>query len=278
MLPDEFIPVAEERGLIIPLGEWVLRAAATHLRRWLDGGLAPIIVAANVYGRAVPLTRFRIAPRPDSRGDGGAGGADRARGDRERPRARDVDAAAALLGRLRDRGVWIAIDDFGTGYSSLGYLRRFPLRRLKIDKGFSRPASGRDSVGRSDREDRDRDLAGTGVGESSQRKGARRSGSTGFLRFHGCDEAQGYFIERPVPEEAFLRFVAAEDVRPRPSSPRPDPADVSVPVPDRLSREAHGRAWRRAGPCPAPRRATMSPGCPRGAAPRPHRSQREKAG
>ena len=174
LLPDQFIPVAEERGLIIPLGEWVLRAAATHLRRWLDGGLAPIVVAANVSA-----VQFR-SPDFESRlvrilEETGVPAELIELEVTESVLARDVDAVAALLGRLRDRGVSIAIDDFGTGYSSLGYLRRFPLRRLKIDKGFvagiwtdpSAAAIVRTVIGIS-----------RGWGSRSSRKASRRSGST----------------------------------------------------------------------------------------------------
>jgi diguanylate cyclase (GGDEF)-like protein/PAS domain S-box-containing protein len=205
VLPEHFIPVAEERGLIVPLGEWVLRAAATRLRKWLDDGLEPIVVAANVSAvqfrspdfesRLVRILEETGVP-PDLIEVELT----------ESILARDVDATAALLGRLRDRGVSIAIDDFGTGYSSLGYLRRFPLKRLKIDKGFvggiwtdpSAAAIVRTVIGIS-----------RGLGLKVVAEGVEEKRQYSFLRFHGCDEAQGYFIKRPVPEEEFLRFVAA---------------------------------------------------------------------
>jgi len=205
VLPDQFIPVAEERGLIVPLGEWVLRAAATRLRKWLDDGLAPLVVAANVSA-----AQFR-SPGFESRlvailEETGVPPELIELEVTESILARDVDAAAALLGRLRDRGVSISIDDFGTGYSSLGYLRRFPLRRLKIDKGFvagiwvdpSAAAIVRTVIG-----------IARGLGLKVVAEGVEEKRQYSFLRFHGCDEAQGFFVKRPVPEEAFLRFVAA---------------------------------------------------------------------
>ena len=208
--PGVFIPVAEERGLIVPLGEWVLRAAATQLRRWLDDGLPPIIVAVNVSA-----AQFRS---PDFEG--------RLVGTLEETGvppelieleltesilARDVEAAAALLARLRSRGLSISIDDFGTGYSSLGYLRKFPLQRLKIDQGFVReiwndPSAAaivRTVIGMS-----------RGLGLKVVAEGVEEKRQYSFLRFHGCDEAQGYFIKRPVPPEAFRAFLEAGDFDP----------------------------------------------------------------
>jgi EAL domain-containing protein (putative c-di-GMP-specific phosphodiesterase class I) len=203
VLPGEFIPVAEERGLIVPLGEWVLRAAAAQLRRWLDDGLAPIIVATNVSA-----AQFRSPDFESSLvrilDETGVPPELMELEVTESLLARDVDAAAALLGRLRDRGVSISIDDFGTGYSSLSYLRRFPLRRLKIDRSFvngiwtdpSAAAIVRTVIGIS-----------RGLGLRVVAEGVEEKRQYSFLRFHGCDEAQGFFIQKPVPEDAFRLFV-----------------------------------------------------------------------
>ena len=208
--PGVFIPVAEERGLIVPLGEWVLRAAATQLRQWLDAGLPRIVVAVNVSA-----AQFRS---PDFEGrlvevlaETGAPPELMELEVTESVLARDVEAAAALLGRLRTRGISIAIDDFGTGYSSLGYLRKFPLQRLKIDQGFVReiwndPSAAaivRTVIGMS-----------RGLGLKVVAEGVEEKRQFSFLRFHGCDEAQGYFIKRPVPAEAFRAFLEAGDFDP----------------------------------------------------------------
>ncbi len=208
--PGVFIPVAEERGLIVPLGEWVLRTAATQLRQWLDAGLPRIVVAVNVSA-----AQFRS---PDFEGrlvevlaETGVPPELMELEVTESVLARDVEAAAALLGRLRTRGISIAIDDFGTGYSSLGYLRKFPLQRLKIDQGFVReiwndPSAAaivRTVIGMS-----------RGLGLKVVAEGVEEKRQFSFLRFHGCDEAQGYFIKRPVPAEAFRTFLEAGDFDP----------------------------------------------------------------
>lgn len=210
--PGVFIPVAEERGLIVPLGEWVLRAAATQLRQWLDAGLPRIVVAVNVSAAQFRSPDFetRLVEVLE------ASGVPPELIELELTEsvlARDVEAAAALLGRLRARGVSIAIDDFGTGYSSLGYLRKFPLQRLKIDQGFVReiwndPSAAaivRTVIGMS-----------RGLGLKVVAEGVEEKRQFSFLRFHGCDEAQGYFIKRPVPPEAFREFLEAGDFDPDP--------------------------------------------------------------
>lgn len=208
--PGVFIPVAEERGLIVPLGEWVLRAAAAQLRQWLDAGLPRVVVAVNVSaaqfrspdfeGRLVGILEETGVPPELMELEL-----------TESILARDVEAAAALLGRLRSRGLSISIDDFGTGYSSLGYLRKFPLQRLKIDQGFVReiwndPSAAaivRTVIGMS-----------RGLGLKVVAEGVEEKRQYSFLRFHGCDEAQGYFIKRPVPPEAFRAFLEAGDFDP----------------------------------------------------------------
>jgi diguanylate cyclase (GGDEF)-like protein/PAS domain S-box-containing protein len=208
--PGVFIPVAEERGLIVPLGEWVLRAAASQLRQWLDAGLPRVVVAVNVSaaqfrspdfeGRLVEILAETGVPPELIELEV-----------TESVLARDVEAAAALLGRLRTRGISIAIDDFGTGYSSLGYLRKFPLQRLKIDQGFVReiwndPSAAaivRTVIGMS-----------RGLGLKVVAEGVEEKRQFSFLRFHGCDEAQGYFIKRPVPPEVFRAFLEAGDFDP----------------------------------------------------------------
>ncbi len=208
--PGVFIPVAEERGLIVPLGEWVLRAAATQLRQWLDAGLPRVLVAVNVSaaqfrspdfeGRLVEILEETGVPPELMELEV-----------TESVLARDVEAAAALLGRLRTRGISIAIDDFGTGYSSLGYLRKFPLQRLKIDQGFVREIWNDPSAAAIVRT-----VIGMarGLGLKVVAEGVEEKRQFSFLRFHGCDEAQGYFIKRPVPAEDFRAFLEAGDFDP----------------------------------------------------------------
>ena len=135
--PNTFIPMAEETGLIVEIGEWVLRKACLQVRRWLDGGMAPVRVAVNLSAkqfRHADLAAVVRSALSDARLEPGYLELELT----ESAVMDDAEKSAATLQLLSTMGVHISIDDFGTGYSSLSYLRRFPLDKLKIDRSFVR--------------------------------------------------------------------------------------------------------------------------------------------
>lgn len=196
--PLEFIPLSEETGLIVPIGEWVLAEVAAQVLRWREAGLGAIRIAVNLSPR-----QFR---QPDFM----------AMLDRAIPPAcrpldwleleltegvlmDDPEASARLLRQLRDRGVRLAVDDFGTGYSSLSYLKRFPLDVLKIDRSFVQDIeSNRDSAV----------IAGAvtalshSLGLEVVAEGVENESQYNCLRTLHCDMVQGFLLGRPMPPEA----------------------------------------------------------------------------
>ncbi|MCE9649079.1 MAG: EAL domain-containing protein [Parvibaculum sp.] len=201
--PDLFIPVAERCGFISDVTKWVLDEACRQNRAWQDAGLPKIGVAVNVS--AVDLRR------PDLTDTVANTLVTRALSPQylelevtESMVMRDVDVVIGTLRRLRSLGVGIGIDDFGTGYSSLAYLKRFPVKRLKIDRSFVRDiADAREGkiipkviI----------DLAHA-LGLNVLAEGVEDVAQLEILRTLGCDEAQGYFLGRPMPAAEFETFL-----------------------------------------------------------------------
>jgi predicted signal transduction protein with EAL and GGDEF domain/DNA-binding response OmpR family regulator len=197
--PIEFIPLAEETGLIVPLSDWVLRTACRQARAWQLAGLEPVHVAVNVsaaYLQRANLAHAVACALAESGLEPQCLGLELT----ESVLARDMDATLALFMGLRDTGVQLAIDDFGTGYSSLSYLRRFPLHTLKIDRSFVRDlphdedavalATAIIAMGRSLK----LDLIAEGVETPLQLE---------FLRAQGCERFQGYLFSAAVPPQEF---------------------------------------------------------------------------
>ncbi|CAN7722157.1 putative bifunctional diguanylate cyclase/phosphodiesterase [Variovorax paradoxus] len=207
--PAQFIPLAEESGLIVPIGEWVLRTACFQNKAWQDAGLPPFIVSVNVSARQF-RERTLIAQVALALRDSGL-----------EPRLlelelteslvmEDLDKALQSMKALRAMGVQLSIDDFGTGYSSLSALKRFPIARLKIDQSFVRDIPG---------DEEDKAIAKTiiALGHELNLKviaeGVETEQQLEFLRAHGCDEMQGYLFSRPVPPAelaALVRMRAGE--------------------------------------------------------------------
>ncbi|MCE4540490.1 EAL domain-containing protein [Pelomonas sp. P7] len=203
--PAEFIPVAEASGLILPIGEWVLREAVSQLRRWDDAGLPGLSMAVNLSA-----VQFRHADLPQlvERVLSEIGvPAERLELELTEGAAMDDPAVAiTVMNELHARGVLLSIDDFGTGYSSLSYLKKFRVGKLKIDQSFVRDLT-------DDAEDRaivDAVIRmAAALGLQTLAEGVETEGQLAFLRRHGCQAVQGYLFSRPLPAEAFAEFVLA---------------------------------------------------------------------
>lgn len=193
--PVRFIPLAEETGLVVPLGEWVLRQACRQVRQWALAGINPGPVAVNVSARQLGLADFaaRVAAILDE--EGVAPGAIDLE-ITETAIMSDPDRAAAQLEQLSALGVHIALDDFGVGYSSLGYLKRLPISVLKMDRSFIH-----DVIENEDSAQLARGIVRLAVALDIKvvAEGVETAEQVDFLRACGCDIVQGYYYSRPLP-------------------------------------------------------------------------------
>ena len=201
--PIEFVPLAEECGLILQLTDWVLAQACTDLRAWLDAGLPGIALSVNLA--ALSLTDALLTEKLDALVQRfGLTPASLVLEITETMLMRDVDASIALLHKLRDKGFGLSLDDFGTGYSSLSYLSRFPVHELKIDRSFVTNAAlgGRHAA-----------LAVAIVrlaqefGMTVVAEGVETREQSDFLLRSGSPVQQGYLFSRPVPGPAFTAMM-----------------------------------------------------------------------
>ncbi|MBW2723357.1 MAG: EAL domain-containing protein [Deltaproteobacteria bacterium] len=204
--PDEFIPIAEESGLLVSLGAWVLREACRQTKRWSDDGFRPIRISVNLSGRQIrakglveaiagileetELSAYLLELEIT-----------------ESTIMQDDELTTRTLQRLDDMGIGLALDDFGTGYSSINYLRHFPIRRLKIDRSFvSDLMTDPDAAA----------LTGAIIAMAHSLRvkvvgeGVETEEQAHFLRTRGCEELQGYLISRPVCADEFERFLVRE--------------------------------------------------------------------
>ncbi|HVS75560.1 MAG TPA: EAL domain-containing protein [Steroidobacteraceae bacterium] len=207
--PTRFVEIAEDSGLILEMGSWVVRAACRQLRKWLDAGF-PVPVAINVSGKEL----LHGDPARVVETEAAAAGVPTSLIEVEITESVLVHDSAKVrhaLERLRQLGCRIALDDFGTGYSSLAYITRFPPDRLKIDKAFVRNVDR--SPGDAAIANAILSLART-LGLVVTAEGIERPSQLEWLRTRGCDEAQGFLLARPLAaaelEERFLRGAAAE--------------------------------------------------------------------
>jgi diguanylate cyclase (GGDEF)-like protein len=201
IMPDEFIPVAEDSGLIIPIGEWVLRTACAKYAEWRRIGLPPIRLAINISARQLRQKNLAQMVR-EVLTEHGIRPADLELEITETSLVQNTDGAAVALRELKALGVMLSLDDFGTGYSSLSYLRRFPIDVLKIDRSFVRDISTDPSDAVLVRAIID--LAHS-LGMTTVAEGVESSTQLYFLRSHHCNFAQGYFIGKPIDAAAFER-------------------------------------------------------------------------
>ncbi|MFZ5519751.1 MAG: putative bifunctional diguanylate cyclase/phosphodiesterase [Pseudomonadota bacterium] len=201
--PDVFIPIAEETGVIVPIGEWVLRQACDQARAWAAAGLPRLQVAVNVSARQLSDAAFPRRVRQALEDMGWTAGQLELE-ITETALMSDTVLSTGLLGELKSLGVRTAVDDFGTGYSSLAYLKSFPLHRLKVDRSFV--------AGVQDEGD-DRVIATTiivlahSLGLQVTAEGVETAEQAAYLLQQGCDEAQGYHFGRPVPAAEFERML-----------------------------------------------------------------------
>jgi diguanylate cyclase (GGDEF)-like protein len=197
--PVQFVAIAEDCGLILPIGNWVLREACMQARAWLDAGLPTTTMAVNVSAKEFQAENFLegvFAILNET-------GLDPCLLELELTESvlmKRVESTAFILQTLREAGVQVAIDDFGTGYSSLSYLRKFPVDALKIDQSFVRQIStaGDDTTIVTAVINMARSLGLRIIAE-----GVETLEELVFLQAHRCDEAQGYYFSRPVDPRQF---------------------------------------------------------------------------
>jgi EAL domain-containing protein (putative c-di-GMP-specific phosphodiesterase class I) len=203
--PDRFIPFAEEAGLILPIGEWVLRSACHQNKRWQEAGLPTIPVAVNLSPRQLnqSLPEFVAGVLEQS----GLAASCLELEITENVVMKDAEKSVATLHALKRLGLQISVDDFGTGYSSLSYLRRFPVDALKIDKSFVRDIA------------RDADSAAIVKAVISLAhilnlrviaEGVEDEEQYAFLKENACDEVQGYLFGKPMTVEDFTAWLTRQ--------------------------------------------------------------------
>ena len=196
--PSEFIPLAEDTGLIVPIGEWVMRTACLQGRRWREQGFAPIQIAVNICGRQFhdqDLSQTVIEILEET----GFPSQNLELELTESSVMQNADFASSVLTRLKSMGIKISIDDFGTGFSSLASLKRLPIDNLKIDRTFVRDAT-------TDTDDGALVMAIITLAHNLRLKviaeGVETEEQLRFLQLLRCDEVQGYLFSRPLPAEA----------------------------------------------------------------------------
>jgi diguanylate cyclase (GGDEF)-like protein/PAS domain S-box-containing protein len=207
MSPANFIPVAEDSGLILPIGRWVLREACRQAQAWVDAGLPRVTMAVNISAMEFRSGNFL---------DGVCAILEETGLD---PRSLELEltegvlmkhaeSSEAILKTLRTKGVQLAIDDFGTGYSSLSYLRRFAVDTLKIDQSFVRQIT-------TTPDEATIVSAVISLGQSLKLRvvaeGIETQEELTFLQARQCDEGQGYYFSRPVPPEEFAKLLGVSD-------------------------------------------------------------------
>jgi diguanylate cyclase (GGDEF)-like protein/PAS domain S-box-containing protein len=207
--PRDFIPLCEETGLIIPIGEWVIRSACAQLQQWRADGLVLPTLAVNISGK-----QLRNESLPDCLPDALASSQLDA-GSLELELTESIllerhDEVVATMQRLRRMGVKFSLDDFGTGYSSLTYLKRFPFDHLKLDKSFIAAINHKDGAGDGGEIVKTVISLGRALGLRTVAEGVETEAQLRFLIAHGCDEAQGFYFSPPLPVDAFSALLAAQ--------------------------------------------------------------------
>jgi EAL domain-containing protein (putative c-di-GMP-specific phosphodiesterase class I) len=203
VLPGEFVPILEEAGLIVPVGEWVLREACRQAQIWQRDGLAPLPVTANLSARQFQEKDFEATVRRvlrETRVDPSLIQFELT----ESLLMSEPESAARTLRGLKESGLRISVDDFGTGYSSLAYLKRFPIDALKIDRSFVRDIT-------TDPEDAAITIAIIGLAHNLKLKvvaeGVETREQLELLAANGCDEMQGNLFSVPTTAEECAKML-----------------------------------------------------------------------
>ena len=203
LLPDQFLSIAEDSGMILAIGRWVLREACRQTRQWLDAGLLAVPVAVNISSLEFRSERF-LEGVQDALKNACLDPKYLELEITESVLMRDADSTASALGELKAMGVRLTVDDFGTGYSSLSYLTRFSIDTLKLDRSFVKNmmAGSADAIVVS---------AVIGMGRSLKHiviaEGVETAEQLAFLQSHGCHEGQGYYFARPVTAQQFAHLL-----------------------------------------------------------------------
>ncbi|MDP2154988.1 MAG: EAL domain-containing protein, partial [Sulfuricella sp.] len=201
--PAKFIPLAEESGLIFPIGEWVMRTACAQVKAWQDAGVMTPTVAVNLSAhqfRQHNLVKMTTGVLLDTGLDGRYLELEMT----ESAVMEDAGRVIKVLRELKEAGTMISIDDFGTGYSSLSYLKQFAIDKLKVDQSFVQDIT---------RDPNDAAIVvaivtmAHSLGLNVIAEGVETEGQLEYLRSHGCDEMQGYFFSRPVPVGDFEQML-----------------------------------------------------------------------
>ncbi len=204
--PNDFIALAEDTGMILPIGNWVIRQACTQNKAWQDAGLPRLRVAVNVSAHQFMVGTVPAVVREALR-ESGLEARYLEVELTESVMMHDTEATAAQLTELTEMGVSISLDDFGTGYSSLGYLSRFMLDKLKIDQTFVRNIT---TEPRSAAIAQATIALAHGLSLVVIAEGVETEGQLAFLRGIGCNEVQGYLFSRPVPADEMARLMSGE--------------------------------------------------------------------
>ncbi|MDP2056884.1 MAG: EAL domain-containing protein, partial [Thiobacillus sp.] len=203
--PEEFIPIAEQSGLILPIGDWVLREACRQMCAWQGQGLAAGSMAVNLSTRQFRQKDLAEEISAALRDTGLAPG-DLELELTESSIMDNLVSAATVLAELEGLGITIAVDDFGTGYSSLSYLKTFSIHCLKIDRSFIRDLPG---------DENDTAIVRTiialagSLGLTVVAEGVETDAQLAYLRANHCDQAQGYLFSRPLPPDECVKLMRA---------------------------------------------------------------------
>jgi diguanylate cyclase (GGDEF)-like protein len=244
--PDKFIPLAEESGLIAPLGEWVLETACAQAKEWVDAGYPRISVAVNLSAR-----QFQLQPVADM-----VAAALRRTGLDPQLLELELTESLALQGdqatyrtidELKQMGVSCSVDDFGVGYSNFGYLDNLPIDKIKIDKGFvskitttgEKPALVVGII-----------ALGRGLGLDVVAEGVETHEQLDFLAAHGCHQIQGYVFSRPLPADELSSLLMLELVSPGPGRLGQASAPAKPAKPASTPRATHTQTRRRGAGAP----------------------------